>query len=108
MARPRSTNVNAGADGMPGGVGEGIAACSSVQVIASILTMSPAHRYAEARSTPIKSDIRPVAMPVAAGHLFLVVRTRGRHVWLIILSLAVASVNDFYRAVRVAVPQPHA
>ncbi len=53
MARPRSTNVSAGADGIPGGVGEGIAACSSVQVIASILTMSPAHRYAEARSTPV-------------------------------------------------------
>lgn len=37
-----------------------------------------------------------------------VVRTRVRRVWLIILSPEVASVNDFYGAVRVAVPQPHA
>jgi hypothetical protein len=69
FAKPIKTSVRAGADGIPCGVGEGISAFSSVQVIASMLTMSPAHGYAETRSTPYQSDIRPVAMPVAAGHL---------------------------------------
>ncbi|MGX7728486.1 hypothetical protein ACWPOB_04340 [Rhodococcus sp. 2H158] len=39
-----STAVSAGADGMPGGVGEGIAARSRAHVIASMLVSSPAQR----------------------------------------------------------------
>lgn len=48
--------------------------------IASILTMTPAHRYADACSTPLQSDIRPVAMPVAAGLLFSCSHTRSSRV----------------------------